>query len=65
MDNINVISSNLDGAELRREKNKNSMHIRCDGTHDEADIKEASDRASRGKVYVLPSGAYERIFGGK
>jgi hypothetical protein len=51
---INVISVDLDGAELRKEKRKNPMHTRCDGTADEGNIKEASERATKGKTWVLP-----------
>lgn len=65
MDEVRVISSQFDGAALRREKNKNPMHACCNGTHDEDIIQEASERSAKGKLYVLPSGAYERIFGGK
>ena len=60
---VNVISSYIDGAELKREKRKNPMHTRATGKHDEQVIKEACVRASRKSLsFALPDGAWERIF---
>lgn len=64
MDDLRVISSELDGADLRREKGKNSRHLRCDGKNDDAEINDAI-QGSKGKGWSLPSQAWDRIFGGK
>ncbi len=59
---VHVISSDLDGAELRREKHKTPMHTRVTGTHDEAVLMEADQRAGKGQTWTLPEGAWDRIF---
>jgi len=60
---INVISSDIDGAELRREERKNPWHSRCYGNHDEAKIMDAGKKAAKGgSVWTLPDGTWERIF---
>lgn len=59
---VNVISSNLDGAELRREQNKNPMYTKVSGSHDESVIKEACVRSTKGQTWVLPTDAWDRIF---
>ncbi len=57
-----VISSDIDGAALRREKRLNSRHLRCDGNADDAEINEAIQ--SKGTSWSLGD-AWDRIFGGK
>ena len=62
---IAVISSDTDGADLRRKKRSNPYHARCDGKHDEQEINEAIDRSLKGGYWTISNEAYERIFGGK
>lgn len=57
-----VISSDIDGAALRREKRLNPRHLRCDGKADDAEINEAIQ--SKGRSWTLGA-AWERIFGGQ
>ena len=56
-----MISSDIDGAALRREK-RQPRHIRCDGKADDAEINEAIQ--SKGTSWTLPAEAWERVFGG-
>ena len=63
MREVKVISSDLDGAELTREKIDNLYHIRCSGSHDDGNIQEAIDHKGNG-LWRLPEGAWDRIFGG-
>lgn len=63
--NVNVISSNLDGAELRREERKNSYFTRCKGSSDDVNINEAISSCNKGKHYTTNPEAWERIFGDK
>lgn len=61
---INVISSDLDGAQLSREKNKNPYFVHCDGKEDNEQIQDAIKHV--GKVRLcIPSAAWTRIFGGR
>ena len=62
MEEIKVISSEVDGAALRREKRQTSRHLRCDGKADDAEINEALQ--SKGPSWALPAEAWERVFGG-
>ncbi len=62
-DEVRVISADLDGAELRRAKNKNSFYLRCDGKEDNDEINEAIQGAGK-QLWGLPNGAWEQIFGG-
>jgi len=64
---VNVITADLDGAQLRREKNKNSLHVRCKGKHDEHDINDAYRTADKDSAFFMNMSeeAWERIFGGK
>ncbi|KKL18450.1 hypothetical protein LCGC14_2475420 [marine sediment metagenome] len=63
MDEVRVISSDKDGADLRREKRKSRYHVRCDGTADDREINDAI--ASLGSPSMFTSAEdYERIFGG-
>ena len=64
MNKVSVISSELDGAELRREKQKNNRYLYCDGGADDAEINEALIGVNH-TLFVLPDGAWERIFGVK
>lgn len=61
---INVISADLDGAQLRREKVLNSYHARCDGREDTEQIQDAIDHVGT-KVFSIPAKRWEAIFGGK
>jgi len=61
---IRVISGDLDGADLRRDINKNSYYTRCDGKGDNEQIQEAINHV--GKFLVsIPSEKWNRIFGDK
>lgn len=60
MDDVRVISSDIDGAALRREKRLNRRHLRCDGKADDAEINEAIQ--GKGRSWSLGA-AWERIFG--
>ena len=62
---IKVVSSDVDGAQLRRHKRSNPYHTRCTGKHDDDEISEAINHAGRGKVWFIASKAWERIFEGK
>jgi hypothetical protein len=64
MEKIKVISSDKDGAELRREKKENRYHIRCNGSNDNDHINEAISSVNRSQWGSLGS-AWDRIFGGK
>ena len=59
---IKVISSEVDGARLRKEKSSKYYSI-CDGSKDEEKINEAL--AHKGGMWGFPRDAWERIFGGK
>lgn len=59
---IKVISSDIDGAALRREKARAKRHVRCTGSSDDLVINDAIQH--RGNWYTLPSKAWDRIFGG-
>ena len=61
---IRIISSDLDGADLRHERTKSNRYMRCDGTADDAEINEAIASAGS-KSWTLPRGAWERIYGEK
>jgi len=61
---IRVISSDLDGAELRRDIHKNSFYARCDGKMDNEQLQDAVNCA--GKLsFSITSEGWDRIFGGK
>ena len=64
MDEVRVISSDKDGADLRREKRKNRYHVRCDGTADDAEINDAIRSVGGQQFLGLRAEDYERIFGG-
>lgn len=63
-DGIVVISSNIDGAQLRREKYKNSYHTRCDGKKDQEQFNEAIVHAGT-MQYSISSERWDDIFGDK
>jgi len=60
---MRVISADLDGGELRREKAKDSWYTRSGGKYDEVNIKEAHDRSVKGKAYIIKSEDWDRVFG--
>lgn len=62
-DEIRVISADLDGAELRREKAKNRYHARCDGKSDNEQINDGLKHLGRAQ-FSIPGHIWERIFGG-
>ena len=64
MEEINVISGDLDGAELRREQHKNSCSARCDGKEDNEQIQDAFQMAGKTTI-AISAEEWERIFGGK
>jgi len=61
---INVISSDLDGAQLRREIHKNSYFARCDGKEDNEQIQDSITYVGK-ELFSLPDGVWERVFGHK
>ena len=61
---INVISSDLDGAQLAREMHKNSYHARCDGREDNEQIQDSIDYLGKSQ-FSIPAERWEEIFGGK
>ena len=63
MDEVRVISSDKDGADLRREKRKSRYHVQCDGTADDCEINEAIQSLG-GQSMFTSAEDYERIFGG-
>ena len=63
MDDVRVISSEIDGAALRRERRTNARYLRCDGKADDGEIQEAIE--STGQSWSLSATAWDRIFGGK
>jgi len=58
---IKVISSNKDGAELKGELK--GYYSYCKGKKDDDTINEALEFSSKGRTWILPKGAWERIFG--
>lgn len=62
MSEVKIISSEKDGAELKRLQKGN--YVRCDGKHDFAEISDAMTCSSM-KGWSLPDGAWEKIFGSK
>lgn len=61
MKNIRVISSDKDGADLRREVVRNKYHVRCYGTSDDREISEAISSLGV-KQYSGLGDNWERIF---
>ena len=61
---INVISSDLDGAELAREVHKNSYYARCDGKEDNEQIQDAWNQLGK-KQFSIPAERWKEIFGSK
>ena len=61
---INVISSDLDGAQLAREMHKNSYHARCYGKRDDGQIQDAIGHLGK-SLFSIPAERWEAIFGGK
>ncbi len=52
---VRVISGEIDGRELRREKLKDKFFVYCDGKKDDANINEALVSAAKGKVWSISS----------
>ena len=61
---INVISSDLDGAQLGREIHKNTYFTRCGGKEDNGQIQEAIYHMGKSQ-FSIPTDRWEAIFGGK
>ena len=62
MEQVNIISSDHNGAELRRWQRQH-LYTRCDGKDDQHQINEALARTQR-DVWSINGEAWERIFGG-
>ena len=62
---IKVISSDIDGAELRREKVHNKYHDRCYGKADQENINDALITSGKSRLWSISQDAWDRIFGGK
>ena len=62
---IRVISGDMDGADLRRERRKAKYYSRCDGTADNDEINEALQNANKGMMWAVPAKRWEEIFGRK
>lgn len=62
-DQINIISAEIDGAELRREQHKNGYYARCGGRRDDAVINEAIRHVGVSQ-FAIPGERWEEIFGG-
>jgi len=63
--NISVISSDIDGADLRRRERANPHFTRCKGKDDDGNIQEALSSYNKERQYTINSDAWERIFGSK
>ncbi|MDD5700435.1 MAG: hypothetical protein PHU23_00170 [Dehalococcoidales bacterium] len=63
MDEVRAISSELEGAELRREKGKNRYFTRTSGNNDNEQLNEALHHNQHN--LFIPRSIWERIFGGK
>lgn len=63
MADVTVIASEIDGAELKREKKRNRQYLRCDGEGDQHEIQEALDRSNKSATWAGLGDAWERIFG--
>ena len=61
MKNISIISSDLDGAELRRKQH--GYFARCNGTADDRVINQAISDLEL-KLFSIKAEDWERIFGG-
>ena len=59
---VAVISSDLDGAQLRREQSKGKYFIRCDGKEDNEQIQDAIDHLGKCQ-FSVPAEGWEAIFG--
>ena len=62
---VNVISADLDGAQLGRRKRMNSLCVRCEGKNDDQNIQDAIYTSQRGCVYSIRSEDWERVFGSR
>jgi hypothetical protein len=62
MDKITVISSDKDGADLRREQLH--RHVRCDGKTDGEQITEVANSLGK-RLWTVQAEDWERIFGGR
>lgn len=63
MHNIKVISSDIDGLALRREKVQSKYFIRCDGLQDDEQINEALNNTNKSRLFTMPDAIWQRIFG--
>jgi hypothetical protein len=62
---VQLISSDIDGAELRQMKRDHPNHLRCDGRLDNEEIAEAVNLIEnpKGKQFSIPAQLWDRIFG--
>jgi hypothetical protein len=63
-DEIRVISAELDGAELKREKAKTPHYLRCESTSNQKESRRPLN-GQAGVFYQISEEDYRRIFGGK
>ncbi len=63
MNEIKVLSGDLDGRQLRQEQRLNPRHSRCNGTRDDEQINEAIAGVDQPRGYTIPCHLWERIFG--
>ena len=64
LNKIRVISSDKDGADLRREKTKRTRYLRCSGKSDDGQINDVIDSLKHPMGYFFDAEAWQRIFGG-
>jgi hypothetical protein len=62
--NIRVISAEMDGAELKREKSQSYQWLRCDSTSDRPETRRPLN-GQASVFYQIREEDYQRIFGGK
>lgn len=61
-DHIHVISSDIDGAQLWRERIRHPYHTRLRGKADQEKVNEAIRHLGK-SMFTIPGDAWERIFG--
>lgn len=64
MDKVKVISSDIDGADLRKEKNRNKYFVRCYGKKDNEELNEALESIKSNK-WSISGKMWDKIFGKK
>ena len=64
MNEINVLSSDLDGAELHNKKARYPRYNRCDGKDDNEEIQEAINSVGITSMFISAND-WKRIFRGR